>query len=1115
MWNALLVRPLRGQARLLGFALALIGLLLMAPAAKAQLLRAPSMSKEKIVFEYANDLWLVDRAGGDARLLTNGEGREFGAYFSPDGSQIAFTGDYEGNIDVYLVPAAGGTPQRLTHHPDADVVAGWTPRGEILFRSGRDSYNRYNRLFTIPATGGFPSPAPLPMAEEAAYSADGSRIAYVPIARAFQAWKRYRGGRATPIWIANLADSKVAKLPRTGSNDFAPMWVGDTVYFLSDRDGPVTLFAYDTRGGKVARVLDNQGLDIKEATAGPGGIVYEQFGEIFVFDFASKRASKVNIRVLADLSEVRPRFVKADRFIQSASLSPSGARAVLGARGDILTVPLEKGDPRNITRTPGVAERDAAWSPDGMTIAYLSDASGEYELHLVDQFGREKPRAIPLGDSPSFYYGLLWSPDSKRIAYYDKRLNLWVMDVASGVSTKVDTATYQESFRFFDPAWSPDSLYLAYAKQLPNRLCQIWAFHIDSGVKQPITDGLSDARFPVFDRGGKYLYLTASTNVGPSTGGLDLSSSSRPVSSHAYVVVLNSSDESPLAPESDDEKPPAEKKNESDAAAQDETKPAEGEKEGDAANTARTGKKEPVAVTIDFEGITQRILALPIPERNFRGLAAGQEGILFLRQVPILPATDRNGADYIVHRFDLKKRKLETFLTDVRMGMQVSADGKKMLVKQGANWRIVGTAAAPKTGDGNLSLARAQVWVDPRQEWRQMYNEVWRIERDFFYAPNFHGLNLDAAKKKYQRYVETIASRADLNYLFSEMLGELSVGHLYVRGGDIPTVDRVPVGLLGADFTLDNGRYRVQRVYDGENWNPELKAPLTQPGVNVKAGDYLLAVDGEEVRASDEIFRFFLGKAGRQTVLTVASNADGSNRRTVTVMPVGSEVMLRTKAWVEDNRRYVAERTGGKVAYIHLPDTADGGYDYFNRYFFSQIDKEAAIVDERFNRGGKAADYIIDYLNRPLMNYWSSRDGQDYTTPATAIFGPKTMIVNEYAGSGGDAMPWYFRKAGLGKLIGKRTWGGLVGIGGYPDLMDGGSVTAPHFGFWNPDGKWDVENYGVQPDIEVDLDPAAWRLGKDAQLEKAIEVILDEMKAKPLPRHRKPAYPDYHNRPSQ
>jgi tricorn protease len=1105
--------PLFGlRARLAALALVLLA---AANLAQAQLLRSPTMSKDKIVFAYADDLWIVERSGGEARRLTTGAGAERGPFFSPDGNQIAFTGEYEGNVDVYLVPVGGGTPQRLTHHPDADTVVGWTPDGKVLFRSGRDS-SHANRLFTVPVTGGFPSPVPLPMAEEGSFSPDGKRLAYVPLARAFAAWKRYRGGRATPIWIADLADSKTVKVPRTDSNDFAPMWVGDTVYFLSDREGPVTLFAYDTRSARVSRVLDNRGLDLKEATAGPGGIVYEQFGEIFVFDTARKRAEKVNIRVMADLSEVRPRFVKAEKFIQSVGLSPTGARAVFGARGDIVTAPLEKGDPRNITRTPGVAERDPAWSPDGKTLAYFSDASGEYELHLVDQFGREKPRAIALGDAPSFYYGLLWSPDSKRLAYYDKRLNLWVMDVASGVSTKVDTATYQESFRYFDPSWSPDSKYLAYAKQLPNRLCQIWAFHVESGEKNAITDGLSDARYPVFDRGGKYLYLVASTNVGPTTGGLDLSSSARPVSSHAYVVVLAKNEPSPLAPESDDEKPVAEaKKPEDSISGPQASNGSQQTGEGASAEEKKPARKEPVKVTIDFDGITQRILSLPIPERNFRGLAAGPEGILFLRQMPILPASDSNGADYMVHRFDLKKRKLESFLTDVRMNPVVSADGKKMLVRHRNNWRIVGTAAAPKDGEGNLSLARAEVWVDPKAEWRQMYNEVWRIERDFFYAPNFHGLNLDAAKKKYLRYVETIATRADLNYLFNEMLGELSVGHLYVRGGDMPEVERVPVGLLGADLAVENGRYRFRRVFNGENWNPELRAPLTQPGVNVVAGEYLLAVDGEEVQGSEELYRFFLGKADKQTILKVAASADGANSREVTVVPVSNDRMLRTKAWVEDNRRYVEQRTKGRVAYIHLPDTAGGGYDYFNRYFFSQIDKEAAIVDERFNRGGKAADYIIDYLNRPLMNYWSSRDGSDYTTPATAIFGPKTMIVNEYAGSGGDAMPWYFRKAGLGKLIGKRTWGGLVGIGGYPDLVDGGSVTAPHFAFWNPEGKWDVENYGVMPDIEVDLDPAEWRQGKDSQLEKAIEVILSELQAKPLPRHRKPAYPDYHNRPTQ
>ncbi|MDZ7639018.1 MAG: PDZ domain-containing protein [Bryobacterales bacterium] len=1095
----------------------ILGLLICSQLVPAQLLRSPSMSKDKIVFSYADDLWLVERSGGEARRLTAGAGTEAAPYFSPDGNQIAFTGEYEGNVDVYVVPAAGGTPERLTHHPGSDVAVGWTPDGKVLFRSGRDSYNRFNRLFTVSLTGGLPEAVPLPMAEEGAFSPDSKSFAYVPVARAFQAWKRYRGGRATAIWLASLTDAKIVKVPRTDSNDFAPMWIGDTVYFLSDREGPITLFAYDTRSAKVNRVLENGGFDLKEASAGPGGIVYEQFGEIHIFDTAKKRAEKVNIRVLADLAEVRPRFVKAEKFIQTVGLSPTGTRAVFGVRGDILTVPLEKGDPRNITRSTGIAERDPAWSPDGKTVAYFSDASGEYQLHLADQFGREKPRAVALGDAPSFYYGLLWSPDSKRLAYYDKRLNLWVMEVASGVSTKVDTATYQESFRYFDPTWSPDSKYLAYAKQLPNRLCQIWAFDSSSGEKKPITDGMSDARFPVFDRGGKYLFLTASTNIGPTTGGLDLSSSARPVSSNAYVVVLKKTDPSPLAPESDEEKPAAgeAKKAEDSMGGQDAAKDGAQSAEGPATGEKKNGKKEPVPVTIDFDGITQRILSLPIPERNFRGLAAGPEGVLFLRQAPILTASDSNGADYILHRFDLKKRKLETFLSDVRANGVVSADGKKMLVRQRNNWRIVGTAAAPKAGDGNLSLARAEVWVDPRAEWRQMYNEVWRIERDFFYAPNFHGLNLDAAKKKYASFVETIATRADLNYLFNEMLGELSVGHLYVRGGDAPDVARVPVGLLGADFAIENGRYRFARVYNGENWNPELTAPLTQPGVNVAAGEYLLAVDGEQLRGSDEVFRFFLGKAGKQTVLKISASADGANARDVTVVPVASDQMLRTKAWVEDNRRYVSQRSGGKVAYIHLPDTAGGGYDYFNRYFFSQIDKEAVIIDERFNRGGKAADYIIDYLNRPLMNYWSSRDGKDYTTPATAIFGPKTMIVNEYAGSGGDAMPWYFRKAGLGKLIGKRTWGGLVGIGGYPDLVDGGSVTAPHFGFWNPEGKWDVENYGVMPDIEVDMEPAAWREGKDTQLEKAIETILGEMKAKPLPKHVKPAYPDYHTRPSQ
>ena len=1070
-----------------------------ADASQALLIRHPTLSRDQIAFCYAGDIWTVSREGGDAQRLTAGVGAKCDPYFSPDGKWIAFTGDYYGNPDVFVIPATGGEPRRLTYHPSSDAVEGWSPDGKsILFVSGRTSNTDPPKLFTVPVEGGFPSELPLPMGSSGSFSPDATRIAYTPKVQWQAAWKRYRGGQTMAIWIAWLSDSHIEKIPRNNSNDFNPMWVGDKVYFLSDRNGPVSLFSYDTSSHKVSEIVRNTGLDLKSADAGPGAIVYEQFGSLHLLDLASGKTKPVAVRVPGEFPEVLPHFEKLDaKRILNANISPSGARAVFETHGDIVTVPAEKGDIRNLTNSPSVADRDPAWSPDGKRIAWFSDESGEYALHIRNQNGLGDVTKINLGNPPSYFYSPVWSPDSKKIAYTDKRLNLWYVDVEKGAPVQVDTDYYDSPFHTLNPVWSPDSKWLAYTKQLKSHLHAVSIYGLETAKSNQITDGFSDALYADWDKGGKYLYLTASTDVGLGASWLDMSSIGRPSTRSAYIVVLSKEDPSPLAPESDEEKAEEAKKD----AAKDKDKDAAKDKEK---------PKEPPAVRVDFEGIGQRILALPVPPRNYQALSAGKEGEVFLVEAPAVHSGD-GPPPLTVQKFDLKKRKTDKVVENVT-AFNLSANGEKMLYRQGDQWRIAPAGEPPKPDVAPLKLAEMEVYVDPRAEWKQMYHEVWRIERDFLYDPHAHGLDLAAAEKFYAPFLDNISSRDDLNYLFTEMLGNLTLGHVFLGGGDRPEPPRIKVGLLGADYSIENGRYRFKKIYDGENWNPQLRAPLTQPGVNVKTGEYLLAVNGRDVRGSDNINSFFQETAGKQVVLKVGADPNGTGAREVTVVPVDDEFRLRNLEWVESNRRKVDQMTGGRVAYVHLPDTADGGYTNFNRYFFAQVGKEAAILDERFNHGGDLADYIIDHLRRPLMSMITAREGHDFSSPAGAIYGPKVMIVNEFAGSGGDAMPWYFRKSGIGPLIGNRTWGGLVGIYDYPQLIDGGRVTAPRVAIYGLKGDWEVENHGITPDVEVDMDPALVRQGHDPQLEKAVEVIMEQLKKNPLPEYKKPEYPNYHQR---
>jgi tricorn protease len=1076
------------------------------------LLRTPTVSRTQIVFSFAGDLWIVGRGGGDARRLTSGIGKETDPFFSPDGTQVAFSGEYDGNQDVYVVPTAGGVPKRLTYHPAADTVTGWTPDGRnITFVSTRSSYYHFaDQMFTVPPSGGFAVRVPLPIVEQASYAPDASHLAYVPHPRWQPAWKRYRGGQTTPIWIANVADSKIERIPRENSNDFNPMWLGNTIYFLSDRNGPVSLFAYDVSTKQITEAVKNDGLDFKSASAGPDAIVIEQFGALKLFDIASRQIQTVRVNLAGDFPELRTQFVKVDpKRIRNRGVSPSGVRAVMEAWGEIFTVPVEKGDVRNLTHSPATAERDPAWSPDGRWIACFSDASGEYALEIRDQTGVGETRKIAL--EPSFYYSPVWSPDSARIAFSDKRLNLWYVDVARSTSIKVDTDYYEGAS--FDGVWAPDSKWLAYSKQLPNHMHAVFMYSVEQKKAFQVTDGMSDARYPAFDRNGKYLYFTASTDVGLSAVGFDMSSNEHPITRSAYVVVLDKELPSPLAPESDEEKIGREKRatdtdKKDDKAKDDKTK--------DEKTTDDKAKEKPVTVKVDADGIGQRILALPVPAHNYVSLLAGKTGVLFLAEAPlVIREGDFENLKQTIQKFDLSKRKVEKFLDDVN-DFAVSFDGEKILYRKKDQWTIAGTAeppvpeAKPKPGEGPLKLDSMELRIEPVALWKQMFHEAWRIQRDFFYDPRHHGLDLAKVEKKYDPYLDGLASRDDLNYLLEESLGEMTVGHMFIGGGEQPQPKKFKGGLLGADYALENGRYRVTRVYSGENWNPGLQAPLTQPGVNVTPGEYILALAGRELTVADDIYAFFEQTAGRQVIVRVGPNPDGTRARDVTVVPVESEQNLRRLAWIEGNRRKVDEMTGGRVAYVYLPNTAGAGYSNFNRYYFAQVGKQAAIIDERFNEGGQLADYIVDQLHRPLMSKVATREGADWSSPSGSIYGPKVMIINEMAGSGGDALPWYFRKQKIGPLVGKRTWGGLIGIGGYPELIDGGHITSPRWALYGLDGEWEVENVGIAPDIDVDLDPAAVRQGHDPQLEKAVEVVLRLLAERPLPEYKRPTYPNYH-----
>ncbi len=1058
-------------------------------------LSQPAISKNQIAFVYSGDLWTADLDGKNVRRLTSDDGIESNPVFSPNGKLIAFSAQYDGNTDAYVIPVAGGIPKRLTWHPDPDIVRGFTPDGSaVLFISPRSVFTRrYTQLFTVTVTGAFPELLEIPNAFKATYSPDGKRMAYNPLSEPFRQWKNYRGGTVSTIWLYTFSDHSVKKIPQPEGrcNDIDAMWIGDRIYFLSDRNGEFNLFYYDIQSNEIKQLTQFSDFPILHASAGDNKIIYEQAGHLHVFNLQDAQSMKLTVGVITDLLELRRRYVKGARHIRDASISPSGVRAVFEFRGEIITVPEEKGDPRNLTNTTGVHERSPVWSPDGKSIAYFSDESGEYHLYIKQHDGKGKRKELKIKGS-GFYSRLVWSPDSKKMTFTDNARNLYWIELEKGTSNKI-AAEYQYTpgaFGNIRGIWSPDSKWIAYTLSSAALIQKVYIYSIENNKSYPITDGLSDVNDPVFDESGKYIYFFASTDAGPISHWFDMSNADMRRTRAIYLATLQKDLLSPLAKESDEEKGD------------------EGEEEDekeDKEKSKKENEKTDETFAIDFEGLNSRIISLPVEAGNLFSLQVGDEGQIYYLEAPST-ARGPGAKGTKLHKYDLKEREDKVILPEVN-SYQLSKNKKKILYRADKSWSIVPSSGEAKSGKGKLKIEAIQVHIDPRIEWSQIFHEAWRINRDYFYATNMHGVDWVAMREKYKVFLPHLASRSDLNRLIRWMCSELAVGHHRVGGGDyLHDPETIPGGLLGADYTIENGRYQFKKVYGGLNWNPELRSPLTEPGVNVRDGEYLLAVNGRELTSSTNLYRLFENTSGKIVEIRVGPNPNSKGSRIVAIVPIANERALRNRDWVEGNIKKVDEATGGSVAYVYVPNTSTLGHAYFKRYFFPQAHKDAIIVDERFNGGGSIADYYIDILRRPFLSNWNMRYGADLRTPSAAIQGPKVMLIDETAGSGGDLLPWMFRKFKLGKLIGKRTWGGLVGTLGFPVLMDGGRVTAPNVAIWTKDG-WVVENVGVPPDIEVEQWPADVIAGRDPQLDKAIEVIMDELKKNPPQKMKRPPYP--------
>jgi tricorn protease len=1107
-----------------------------------RLLRFPTTNGSQIVFCYAGELYTVAKEGGIARRLTSGPGYTSFPRFSPDGKQVAFTSQYDGNTEVYVMPGEGGVPKRITTTTTVgrddvsdrmgpnNIVMTWeNTKPLVVFRSRMHSFNSFiGELYTASMDGDLPQQLPVPRGGFASFSPDDSKMVYNRVFREFRTWKHYRGGMADDVWMFDFKTGQVTNLTNDPSQDICPMWGPDNrIYFASDRDGRMNLFSTDLTGKDTKQLTTFKDYDIKFPSIGKDAVVFEQAGYIWRYDLASGKAAVVPIDIKEDFASGRSAMVDASKHIESASAAPDGQRVIVVARGDLYSVPAKDGTPRNLTKTSNAHERDAVWSPDGKWIAYNSDATGENELYVRSQDGKGEPTQLTTS-ADTYYYAAIWSPDSKKLMWADRKQRLRFLDVASKAVTQV-VESKESEIRGYD--WSPDSNWIAYTVQEENGGDRAYLFSLGDKKATPVTDEWYSADNATFSDDGKYLMLTSGRDYKPLFDETDFGNIYRDLE-RVYLVTLAKETENPLGPRSDevgkkkekDKDKPDDKDKGKDAdkdKAKPDKKPGEDAKKDD--KDKEPVAKKPVTVKVDLDGIHDRLVALDIAPANYRNLRMVNDRIFYMRRTV---ADDRGSDDdagpdsrrYHLCSYSLEDRK-ETVLGDVST-YEITHDGKKMLVKIGKEYAMIDLpkdkieTKDDKAGkDFRLKLAGLDMKLDRHAEWTQIYNECWRHMRDFFYAPNMNGVDWKAMKDKYAALVPFVNHRNDLTYLVGELIGELNNGHAYVAGGERPETPRIKLGLLGAELSRDpaSKAYKIEKILPGENWEKGARSPLTAIGLNVKAGDYILAVNGTPVSSLANIYDALIGTADKQVILRVNSKPADDGARDLTVVPIADESPLYYRAWVQKNVDEVNKKTNGQVGYIHIPDMGQEGLNEFTKQYFPQIRKKGLIVDVRGNGGGFVSPLVIDRLRRSLVMVEIARNGTPQTNPPLTFLGPMVALCNEFSASDGDIFPYRFKSNGLGKLIGKRTWGGVVGIRNALPLTDGGQLNRPEFAPFSKDGKeWVIEGHGVDPDIVVDNDPSKEFHGEDQQLDRAIEEIQKDMKTKgySLP----PGPPPYPNR---
>jgi len=1071
----------------------------------ARMLRQPDVSRTHIAFVYAGDIWVMPKEGGTAQRLSSPKGEESFPRFSPDGSKIAFSANYDGNVDVYVVPTLGGEPKRLTHHPMPDRVLDWTPDGQsILFASGRESgRQRFNQFYTVSVEGGLPTKLPVPYGEFGAIAPDGVTFAYTQKQRDTRTWKRYRGGWAPEIWTFNLRDFSSADLTHNVANDAQPMWHGRTLYFLSDR-GPAeryNIWKMNADGSEPTQVTHFTDFDVTYPAIGPEDLVFQAGGKLYRVSLADDVQHEVPAEVVTDLASLKPHAEKVARYINGGGISPTGKRAVLEARGELFTLPARHGVVLDLTRTSGVAERNPSWSPDGKYVAYWSDRSGEYELTVraADGTGKER-RLTHLG--AGFRYTPFWSPDARSLAYIDQAGVIRLTDVGSGRTKEVETAAMwmgHGAASAFRISWSPDGRWMAYALSEENGHGAVHLYDTHSGEVHRVTSGYYDDAQPTFGPDGKYLFLLTNRSFSPVYGN-EVGTWSYPNTTRIAAIPLRADVASPLAPRNDEEKPDT-------AGAEDESakqggKTGKGGSEKGREETREHGAGKTPAVAIDLDGFEERLVLLPPDAGNYADLFAASGKVIYRRR----PRSGSAGKASPVLFWDLKERKEKTVLGNAD-GLSVSHDGKKALVMRQGKFAIVDLAPRQKL-EHPLATGDMEMTINPRAEWKQIFADAWRMERDYFYDPHMHGVDWQAMRARYGKLLDDAVTRWDVNFVIGELIGEMNSSHTYRGGGDVERAPSRPVGMLGVDWALENGAYRIKHIVRGAPWDSEVRSPLDAPGVDVHEGDYVLAVNDVPLDTSEDPWAAFAGLGGKTAIVTVNDRPEMDGARRVLVKLLTSETRLRNLEWIESNRRHVEEATGGRVGYIYVPNTGVDGQTELVRQFAAQFPKEALIIDERFNSGGQIPDRFIELLNRPQLAYWAVRNGKDWRWPPVSHRGPMAMLINGWSGSGGDAFPYYFKEAGLGPLIGTRTWGGLIGYSGNPVPVDGGRLTVPTFRMYSPKGEWFPEGHGVDPDIEVPEDPTALAKGTDPQIERAIRELMAELKAHPAGAPKRPAYED-------